>query len=455
MLLKLFGIVRYRLVCSLVNCAVIALCFCQCQRNDTEPFARIALEVWIHSGQASERRTLEAQVAEFEKQNLDIDISLTTLPEGAYDKQIQAAALANKMPDILEFDGPYVYNYIWQNKLVPLDGLLTKEIKQDLIPSITAQGTLNGRLYAVGTFDSGLGLYALKNKLKKTGIRIPTSLKDPWTIAEFNDVLKKLAEAQPQNKEHVIDLKANQHGEWIPYAFSPVLQSAGADLINRNTGQALGILDSPQAVSALSHLQMWYQKGWVDPNVDTRAFVSGRVPISWSGHWDYQSYAKYADEIGDELLVLPLPNFGNGSVTGQGSWNWGVTIACQNKVAAGRFLSFLLETKNVLKITYANGAVPGTRSALNNSKLYGHNGPLSIFATGLNQKGATVPRPKTAAYPMISAIFQKAYRDIRDGMDVGETLHRAAVTLDKDRVDNNNYQLEPTSQKNSNIFERE
>jgi multiple sugar transport system substrate-binding protein len=103
------------------------------------------------------------------------------------------------------------------------------------------------------------------------------------------------------------------------------------------------------------------------------------VALSWVGHWEYPRYAKAA---GDDLIVLPLPDFGQGSRTGQGSWVWGMTATGQHAAAAS-FLNFLLQTDEVLAMAGANGAVPASRSAIAKSKLYRADGPLHLFVEQL------------------------------------------------------------------------
>ena len=49
--------------------------------------------------------------------------------EGTYNEQVQAAALAGQLPDLLDFDGPNLYNYAWAGHLLPLDEFLTPELK--------------------------------------------------------------------------------------------------------------------------------------------------------------------------------------------------------------------------------------------------------------------------------------------------------------------------------------
>jgi multiple sugar transport system substrate-binding protein len=394
----------------------------------------IRLEVWAHAGQESERNTLRAQIERFQKAQPGVRIHLTLIPEGSYNAQVQAAAVAGELPDLLEFDGPFLYTYVWQGRLIPLDGRLSDSVRTDLLPSILNQGTYRDRLYSVGTFDSGLGLYADRSRLAAAGVRIPTSPAEAWSVGEFNRILTDLAQQDPDGA--VLDLKLNYAGEWYTYAFSPLIQSAGGDLIDRSTYQsANGVLNGPEAVRAMRIIQSWIHAGFVDPNIDGASFISGRVALAMGGHWNYRQYAA---ALGDNLLVLPLPDFGTGAKTGQGSWNWAVTVKCTQPAAAIAFLEFLLTPQEVLAMTEANGAVPGTQAAIAQSALYREDGPLSLFVTQL-VGGYAVPRPRTPAYPVITATFQKAFDRIRSGGDVQEVLDRAVRTIDEEIEDNQGY----------------
>jgi len=400
----------------------------------TDQSELITLQVWAHAGQAAERQLLQSQVTRFNQQAPGINIKLTFIPERDYNAQVQAAALAGDLPDILEFDGPYLYNYIWQNHLRPLESLLPESVLDDLLPSIIEQGTHGQHLYAVGVFDSGLGLYGRKSVLQRIQARIPSSAADAWTVDEFNAILTKLAQQDPDHA--VLDLKLNYSGEWFTYGFSPILQSAGADLIDRASYQAsTGVLNSARAIAAMQHVQHWIRQGRVDPNLDDAAFVSGRVALSWVGHWEY---AHYQQAWQDDLLVLPLPDFGQGSRTGQGSWSWGITRKAKQPEAAAEFIRFLLQTGEVLAMSQANGAVPGTRSAVQQSRRYGAKGALRLFADQLLQ-GVSMPRPKTPAYPVITTAFQQAFQQIRNGANVKQALDRAAKKIDQDIDDNQGY----------------
>lgn len=414
--------------------AALALAGCGGEPGEAAPGVR--LEAWFHAGRQTERRVIKDQVARFNAANPDVRIDLTLIPEGSYNAQVQAAALAGELPDLLELDGPYLYQYVWQGHLRPLGPHLPAAVAAELLPSVRGQGTYRGRLYSVGVFDSGLALYARRSRLRAIGVRIPDDPARAWTWSEFAWILARLAERDADGA--VLDLHLNYRGEWYPYAFGPVLWSAGAGFLARpGYDRASGTLDGARAVFALTRIQNWIERGYVDPNLDDAAFTEGRVALAWGGHWNYP---RYKAAVGDDLALVPLPDFGEGARTAQGSWSWALTRRCDHPEAAGRFLAFLLQPEEVLAMTRANGAVPGTLPALKQSQRYGPGGPLRLFAEQL-RSGVAVPRPKTPAYPVVSAVFQEAFRDIRHGMPVAKVLKQAAREIDADIRANEGYRF--------------
>lgn len=388
--------------------------------------AATTIEVWFHSGQGAERQVIRDQVNRFNSMQHEVQVKLVQLPEGSYDQQVQAAALAGKLPDVLDLDGPFVANYAWSGYLRPLDGFLSEKMKADFLPSIIAQGEYHGHLYALGTFDSGLAIWGNKKYLQQIRARIPHGVKDAWTQAEFMDILKKLKELP--GVKYPLDLKINYgKGEWYTYGFSPLFQAFGADLIDRSTYKtAKGVLNGPRAVEAGEWFQSLFKKGYVNPNPPgDNEFISGEAALSLVGHW---AYPQYKQALGDNLVLIPMPKFKR-QVTGMGSWAWSITARSKHPEAAWKFLSFLLRPEEIVKMTDANGAVPARLSAAKMSKLYGKNGELSLYVEQLQT--IAVPRPVTPAYPAITDAFATAIDNIINGGDVRQALDDAVQTIDQ------------------------
>lgn len=423
----------------LVALVLSSVLLAACGRREsagTRADGRTEITVWAHHGKPEEWNTIQAQVERFNASQSEITARLVEIAEAGYDTQVQSAAASNRLPDVLEFDGPMLANYAWKGYLQPLPAL-AEDTRADLLPSLIQQGTYAGKLYAVGTFDSGLGLFANRRLLEQAGVRIPSGVADAWAIDEFDALLARLAgqEKAAGGDGHVLDLKRDYRGEWWTYGFYASLVSAGADLIDRsNYRSATGILNSPAAVATLKRLQKWFQSGYVDPNTDDRSFTERRVALSWAGHWEYP---RYHQALGGELVLLPLPDFGRGSRTGQGSWAWAVTRGSAHPAAAAKFIEFLLRPDEVEAIVAANGAVPARRSVIAQSELYRAGGPLQLFAEQLGQ--SAVPRPVTPAYPVITSVFQEVMAKTMEGGDVQAALDAAAQAVDQDIRDNGGY----------------
>lgn len=400
------------------------------------------VRVWSHGGTPEETRTLAAQVAAFNEGQDDVRVRLRTVPEGDYSDEVQAAAAAGTLPDVLDLDGPLIASYVYQDHLRPLDDLLPPGTASRLLPSLRSQGTYEGHLYGAATFDSGLGLYADRRALEAAGVDVPRGPDDAWTAEETTSALRALAARDEDGR--VLDLKrAYGVGEWLTYGFSPLVWSAGGTLVDPRTGRAGGAMDGPASVRALRTLGGWAP--YVDPDPEDTAFVDREVALSWVGHW---AYPDYAEALGDDLVVLPLPDLGRGSRTGMGSWTWTVTRGADHPEAAGRFLAHLLDDDEVLRMTAANGAVPGTRGALARSDLYRPGAPLALFGAQLRRTCApgartpdcvAVPRPQTPAYPVVTARFARAVDDVLRGADPRRALGRAAAAVDEDVAANDGY----------------
>jgi multiple sugar transport system substrate-binding protein len=135
---------------------------------------------------------------------------------------------------------------------------------------------------------------------------------------------------------------------------------------------------------------------------------------------------------------MPLPDFGYGPKTGQGSWAWGIGARTRNGKAAGAFLDYLLNDTNVKAMSDANGAPPATQTVLATSPLYRPGGPLHLFAdqlakpchNGLTPDCVAVTRPVTAGYAGLTAAFSQALNSIYTGTNPSTALADAVQAID-------------------------
>lgn len=397
----------------------------------------VEIDIWFHSGKGAERDALNATLEEFNNTHEDVQVNAVKLPEGSYNDQINAAALAGDLPCALDFDGPFLYNYAWSGYLMPLDEYLSDEMRNDFLPSIIEQGTYADSIYGLGQFDSGLAIWGNREYLEEAGVRIPEGVDDPWTKEEFMSALESL-QALDQ-VEYAIDFKMNYgQGEWYTYGFTPILWSHGGHLIDRESFEtADGYLNSEASVEAMTLFQTLFQEGYANPEPagDDDFYINNIAALSWVGHW---MWGPHNENMGDNLVLIPVPDFGEGPKTGMGSWQWGITQNCSNPDAAWQWLDFLLSKDEILRMTNGNGAIPARQSAIEESELYGPEGPMSLMVDQI-EAGWAVPRPRTPAYPVITNSFATAVQNIVSGADVKAELDKAVQKIDQDIEDNRGY----------------
>jgi len=419
----------YLFACTLV--VVCALLLNGCDRQDEVVNKRAILSelnVWVHTDNQTALQLIQDQVARFNAVHNRIRVTLISVPKGSYQAQINAAIRTGTLPDIIELDGPFLYHLAERGTLIKLDKILTETTQQDILPAVFQQGMYQGRFYSLPTTTNSIVLYARKSALQAANARIPEARKDAWSLSEFELLLESLT----KNDDYVaaIDFGLNRKNEWLSSAFYPLLLSAGGGMINGHSpGVSKGVLNSRVNTAMLKRFQRWVSNGYVDNNHDDNAFMGGRVPFSWAG---LEKYERYKSKFGDDLVVVPLPDFGHGSRHVQRAWGWGLTRNCVDTQAAMRFLEFLLQPDEVLLSAKANVALPATVSGLARFDTF-DSAPFIAALIDDQLNGNVESQLKSPLYPVISGAFQQALARIYDGDDVTVALDKAVQLVEVGR----------------------
>ena len=390
------------------------------------------ITLWTHNGgNKEELAVVQSAVDAFNQANPDSTVTVKSFPQEAYNDAIASAAVSGNLPDILDLDGPIMPNWAWAGYLAPLK--ISSELENNVIDS--AKGYWNGTLYSVGPYDTSLCFLARRSAFDEAGVPIPT-VDAPWTKDEFDSALDKLSKLE--GYEYAIDFSVADGAEWWAYAYAPMLQSFGGDLIDRKTfGTANGFLNGEEAVAWGEWFRSCFSNGYASqtPAKDGQDFLQGKVPLYYAGGW---KVLKSQETFGqDEVLVLPPVDFGTGAHVGGGSWQWGVSSGSKNPEAANKFIEFLMQDEYLVQYSDAIGNFPSVDSATPKTKYYGEGKPLDpVYQIGTRY---ALLRPATPGYKVISSTFDKAARDIVSGSDVKASLDQAVKDIDADINANGGY----------------
>ncbi|WP_454777658.1 sugar ABC transporter substrate-binding protein [Georgenia muralis] len=388
------------------------------------------LTMWTHSaGNPAELEVYEKIVADFNDSQDGYEVVMESFPQGAYNDAIVAAAASGDLPCLLDMDGPIVPNWAWAGYIQPLG--LDPAVTDALLP--TAVGRYQDEIYSAGYWDAALAVFARQSVLDENGIRVPT-FEEPWTQEEFDEALTTL---QGAGYETPLDIGAEDTGEWWSYAYSPMLQSAGGDLIDRDTMlTADGALNGPEAVEFFTWFQGLFDQGLASDSgeIGNEEFNNDEVALSYTGVWNAMDSL---DAVGDDLLILPPPDLGNGPVIGGASWQWGISAECDAADGAREYLEFSFKPEYIAEFADKQVVIPAMAEAEELSENFGEGDPLQPFVE-LSQRYA-LERPPTPAYPVISSVFERAAKDIMNGADVQSTLDQAVQEIDANIESNDGY----------------
>ncbi len=396
--------------------------------------AATELQMWYHgAGNEVEAKIVGQIIDDFNKSQADWSVKLEKFPQAAYNDSVTAGALAGKLPDILDIDGPNMPNWAWSKYLQPLpidEAALAKFLPGPI-------GKWQGKVYSVGLWDAAIAVFARKSILDENGIRIPT-LDKPWTGDEFLAALKKL---QASGKfDYPIDMGMAWKGEWYPYAFSPLLQSFGGDIVDRASYKTADkVLNGEAAVKFGKFWQAMVKDKLTpgpseDPALRDSGFINGKFALSWNGNW---AALGALEKFGKDMLFLPAPDFGKGPKIGSASWQFGVSASSKHADGAAAFIKFAIQDKYLTAFSDGIGLIPSTPDAAKTSKNYATGAPMEMFYA-LSQKQGML-RPVTPGYVVESKVFEKAVADISNGADVQQTLDAAADEINADIKKNSGY----------------
>jgi multiple sugar transport system substrate-binding protein len=411
--------------------AVAALCAMAGCGSDDGAGGRTEIKMWSHSaGNPAEIEVIDKIIEEFNASQDRYAVKAEYFPQGAYNDAIVAAATAGDLPCLIDMDGPVMPNWAWAEAIVPLD--LPTELTDKFLPSTL--GKWDGKIYSVGYWDAALAVHARKSALEDVGARIPT-IDEPWTREEFDEILAAIKERG--DFEFPLDLAVQDRTEWYAYAYSPLLQSFGGDLIDRETYlTADGTLNGPEAVEFGEWFQGLFENGYASrtPSPANADFLGGKVALAWTGNWNAPPEL---EAFGDDLLFLPPPDFGTGPKIGGASWQWGISANCEEIEGANEYIEFSLQDEYIADFANATGLIPATAEAAEQVEAYQPGGPLAEMVD-FSREYAVI-RPPTPAYAVISNVFQRSLSDIVNGADVKATLDQAVDQIDFNIETNDGY----------------
>ena len=343
------------------------------QKSDPNPGSKKGYDegeqyvsIWVHSIEdTDEGRAYRQSVNAFNKKYngkyfADIEFIPRNDSGGGYTDKINASVMSGGLPDVLTVDGPNISSYAHNNIIAPLVDVTKKE-KSEYLNSIIEQGTVDGKLYALGAMESSVGLYYNKDILDKAGV---TEVPSTWT--EFLDACQKIKDNTdaagyciPLNTEAPNGIQ-NQFSSWVWASGGSLLKDGKPSLTDNET-----------LTKVTELFKTMYDKGYLSSGVEAmkeqdmvNEFENGRLAFMVDGISHLTTITKESPDINFDYAKMPVMDGYTGK-SGMDVANWGIGIAenCEHKTEAMQFVEYLMSPEINAKLAQLANAFPGNSNA--------------------------------------------------------------------------------------------
>lgn len=430
---------KKRLLC-LTGALLFAACLTGCQQKDPKP-GEVAgydpgeqyLSIWVHSIEDTEEgQAYKESVDSFNEAYdgtyfADIEFVPRNDSGGGYSDKVNASVMAGGLPDVLTVDGPNVSAYAANDIIQPLADL-TEEEKDEYLPSIIEQGTVDGDLYALGVMESSVGFYYNKEIIEEAGITIPDA-DHPWTWSQFLDILEQVQPLMEEKGGYALDMTFPV-GETSIYYFAPFVWSGGGELVSEDGLEADGYFNSEQTKEAMEYFHTIVDKGYMSEAPIDKLFESGRAAFKFDGAWEVNTvYTSYPDlELGVAPYIVS-DNWDGSAYTPTGSWAFAASSDTKNLEGATELVKWMSGVDSGIRIWNMTKNFPSTYEAFENIDVFQTDENYKALYEQLSNYGH--PRPKTPVYPQVSTCFQEVLESVAlGGKDAQSELDKAVERID-------------------------
>jgi multiple sugar transport system substrate-binding protein len=392
--------------------------------------AKTEIVYWSHTYDPAVSLTKE-MIAEFEKQNPDIQITYDHVPHASFEPKLLTAFAGGTGPDVY-WMGDWVMPKWMPSLTEPVDYTVWgvnsyEEFAQLYEPGALDAFTQDGVIYTGGISEyNTFSLYYNPQHFREAGIPLPSATV-PLTWEEMAEIAAKLTKFDEKGGR-VRSGFETVYGVpiWTILLLEPQIRQLGGELLDE-TGKPW--LNHEKVVEAMK----WWHKMRVeykatDPGFQSpdlwADFAQGRVSMTIAGPWAISIIRSYNPDM--EIGITPLPHFqGSDRVTTLYAWAWFVNPASKNKKEAWRFVHYL--TSDPLRWWERVKYIQPKKGVL--QKLLEGEPLLTTFLEDFKYAQYEFRSPN---YYEISSILTRAFQQVvMEGIEPQEVLNKAQEEAEK------------------------
>lgn len=235
------------------------------------------ITVWLYpviADEAVHKDFWDSTIADFEKQNENVNVKYEIFPWANRDEALQTAIAAGKGPDVVYLIPDQLAAY--QKSIAPLNDLLSQERQDDLLPNVKKSVTLDGDILGAPILTSAQPLICNTAAFEAAGV---TEYPETW------DDITAMAPKFTEKGMYALNYPASAENT-LNLTYYPLLWQAGGEVYTKDGDVGF---DSKEGVQALTFLTDLAEAGALDPEalttnvpLEQTAVAQGKVACTWN-----------------------------------------------------------------------------------------------------------------------------------------------------------------------------
>jgi multiple sugar transport system substrate-binding protein len=297
----------------------------------------------------------EAFSKQYEDANVSIDVKVFEYVDET--EAITESFDTDSAADVLYEDYFNMTSYIHTGRVVPLDDMITDEIRDDIDDTTWEISSTDGKTYMMPYLSRQNIMIYNKKLMKDCGldqyISDDTTIQN-WTTDQWTEILDTLAEKLPEGVYPMMMYAKNNQGDTN---IMSMLHAFGSTIFN-DSGEFN--FEDEKAVEALSWIQDGVKKGWYPPHAENLEIIDTQE-LFGNNQLAFYVYNNGAGSLYDNLDDYGFVNFPGNVAT---SFVTGFEVfdnGDDSKVKVAKdFIKYIYETEDLLEISA--GSIPASKS---------------------------------------------------------------------------------------------
>lgn len=243
-------------------------------------------------------------------------------------------------------------SYVSQGKVVPLDDIISDELRADINQSAWAQSSKDGKTYMMPFLSMQNIMIYNKDLFADCGLEnyfADGQVIQNWSIEEWEDILDTLAKKLPDGSYPLAMFASNNQGDTHIMSY---IRAFGSEIFDENGNFDF---ENAKAVKGLKWIQDGVDKGWYAPHPELlemtdmqQLFEADRLALYIFNNANYMLYDKIEERYG--FVNFP-GNIATSFITGFEVFDNGDELKVQT---AKDFLKFIYEDEALMSISAGN-----------------------------------------------------------------------------------------------------